>query len=213
MSELKNGPFSGFTGRTGQLVGYRKKGKWIMAARKATAPKPPSVLQLNQQMKFGLVTSWLGWVGDFIDLGFQHYDAKMSAMNAAVKYNLDNAVTGVSPNYVMDYPQVLFSKGRLAEAYLLEMATLTPFQLDFTWQNNIGSVQALPTDKAVFIVYNPLKDLFMVANGVVTRSALSYDMILPADFSGDTVQVYMAFTSADGKIVSTSAYVGAIQVL
>ena len=213
MSELKNGPFSGFTGRTGQLVGYRKKGKWIMAAVKATAPRPPSVLQLNQQMKFGLVTSWLGWIGDFIDLGFQHYDAKMSAMNAAVKYNLDNAVTGVSPNYVMDYPEVLFSRGRLAQAYSLEMATLTPAQLDFSWLANIGSVEAEPTDKAVFIVYNPLKDLFVVANGVVTRSALSYDMALPTDFSGDTVQVYMAFVSADNKKVSTSYYAGATAIL
>jgi len=62
-------------------------------------------------------------------------------------------------------------------------------------------------------VYNPLKDLFVVANGAATRSALSYDMALPTDFSGDTVQVYMAFVSADNKKVSNSYYAGATAIL
>jgi len=46
-------------------------------------------------------------------------------MNAAVDYNLERAVTGVSPNYVLDYPKVLFSKGRLAGANAMEVATRT----------------------------------------------------------------------------------------
>ncbi len=129
-------------------------------------------------------------------------------MNAAVKYNIDHAVTGVATNYVMDYPEVLFSRGRLAQAYMPEVTATTAAQLDFSWLANIGVVSAAPTDKATFIVYNPVKDLFSIANGLVVRSALSYDMALPADFSGDTVHAYMAFVSADGKKVATSQYLG-----
>jgi hypothetical protein len=47
----------------------------------------------------------------------------------------------------------------------------------------------------------------------VVRSALTYDMALPLDFSGDEVEVYVALLSADNKLVSTSVYVGGMVVV
>lgn len=213
MGRLKNGPFSGFTGRTGSLVGSRKNGKWIMAAVRATAPGAPSVLQLNQQMKFGMMTSWLSWINGFLKLGYQNYDSTMSPFNAAVRYNLQNAVTGVAPNYAIDYPKVLLSRGALAPAYDLVMSTTLDAQLDFTWQDNIGEYTGEDTDLAAFIVYNPLQQLFVISVGPATRVLGSFDMALPASFSGENVHVYMAFLSADKKQVSTSKYVGATVVM
>ncbi|WP_285054867.1 DUF6266 family protein [Pedobacter ginsengisoli] len=213
MGQLKNGPFSGFTGRTGSLVGYRKFGKWVMAAVRATASREPSLLQSYTIMRFTMMVEWLGWASDFIDIGYQNYASEMSPMNAAVKYNLEHAVAGVAPAYSIDYPNVLLSRGRLALANQLVMATTVDAQLDFTWTANIGTWKGAVTDDAAFIVYNPSKQLFVMSIGVVTRAALSFDMVLPSQFSGDNVHVYMAFVSADGKSVSTSEYVGATVVM
>jgi hypothetical protein len=213
MGHLKNGPFSGFTGRTGSLVGYRKFGKWVMAAVKATASREPSLLQSYAIIRFTMMVEWLSWASDFIDIGFQNYATEMSPMNAAVKYNLDKAVTGIAPAYTIDYPKVLLSRGRLAQANQLVVATTVDAQLDFSWAANIGTWKGAATDDAAFIVYNPSKQLFVMSIGVVTRAALSFDMPLPSEFSGDNVHVYMAFVSEDGKSVSTSVYVDAIVIM
>ena len=213
MGKLTGGIDYDMIGRTGNHVGRRVKGENIISMRPAKSNRPPTPLQYDQRLRFGLVTHTLSEMGEFIKIGFQGYDASMSPMNAAVGYNLEKAVTGISPNYVLDYPKVLFSKGRLDGANAMEAATLTPAQLDFTWLANTGTFTGGATDKAVFIVYNPLKDRYEYSYGAVTRSALSYDMILPADYSGDTVQIYTAFVSADGKEVSTSRFVGATEIL
>lgn len=212
MGRLKNGPFSGFTGRTGSLVGSRKNGKWIMSAVRATAPGTPSVLQLNQQMKFGMMTGWLSWINSFLKLGYQSYDSEMSPFNAAVRYNLEKAVTGVAPNYTIDYPKVLLSRGVLAPAYNPVMATTVDAQLDFSWADNIGEYTGEDTDLAVFIVYNPSQQLFVKCIGPATRASGSFDMELPGSFSTQNVHVYMAFLSANKKLVSTSQYLGATVV-
>lgn len=213
MGQLKNGPFSGFTGRTGSLVGYRKFGKWVMAAVKATASREPSLLQTYTIIKFTMIVEWLGWTSDFIEIGYQNYASEMSPMNAAVKYNLEKAVTGIAPAFTIDYPNVLLSRGRLAPAYQLVMSTTLDAQLDFSWAANIGTWKGATTDDAAFIVYNPSKQEFVIMIGAVTRAALSFDMELPSAFSGDNVHVYMAFVSEDGKRVSTSVYVGATVVM
>jgi hypothetical protein len=212
MGHLKNGPFSGFTGRTGSLVGYRKFGKWVMAAVKATASKEPTLLQTYVIIRFTMMVEWLSWAADIVNIGFKNYANDMSPMNAAVKYNLENAVTGVAPNYTIDYPKVLFSRGRLAQAYQLVMATTEDAQLDFSWAMNVGTWTGKATDQATFIVYNPAKQEFTISIGAATRDDLSYDMVLPVEFSGDNVQVYMAFISQDGKMVSNSHWIGATVV-
>jgi hypothetical protein len=160
-----------------------------------------------------MMVEWLSWASDFIDIGFQNYASEMSPMNAAVKYNLDKAVTGIAPAYTIDYPKVLLSRGRLAQANQLVVATTVDAQLDFSWAANIGTWKGAATDDAAFIVYNPSKQLFVMSIGVVTRAALSFDMPLPSEFSGDNVHVYMAFVSEDGKSVSTSVYVDAIVIM
>ena len=212
MGRLKNGPFSGFTGRTGSLVGSRKNGKWIMAAVRATAPGTPSELQRNQQMKIGLMTGWLSRINGFLKVGYRKYDGEMSPFNAAVRYNLEKAVTGVAPVYTIDYPKVLLSNGALSPAYNLVMATTLDAQLDFSWEDNIGEFTGEDTDQAAFIVYNPTQEVFVMVIGPATRASGSFDMELPASFSTQNVHVYMAFVSANKKLVSTSQYLGATVV-
>ncbi len=213
MGKLTGGIDYDMIGRTGNHVGRRVRGENIISMRPTKSNKPPSVLQLNQQLKFGLVTHVLSEMSEFIKIGFQDFDARMSPMNAAVSYNLEKAVTGMSPNYVLDYPQVLFSKGKLDGANAFAMASTEAAQLDFSWLANTGDFTGSSTDKVVVIVYNPVKDKYAYSNGAVTRAALSYDMALPATFSDDTVQVYTAFVSADGKEVSTTEYVGSMMII
>lgn len=214
MGKLTGGIDNDMIGKLGNHVGRRVKGENIISMKPAKSNRPPTPLQYDQRLRFGLVTNWLSWIGQFIKIGFQHYDNNgMSAMNAAVQYNLENAVTGTTPNFLMNYANVLLSRGKLAKAYNPEIVTATALQLDFSWTANTGTFVGKVTDKAVFIVYNPAKHDFVMQLGGVTRATLDYELALPADYVGDTVHAWMAFMSVDEKEVSTSQYIGTAIVL
>lgn len=168
-------------GRTGNNVGRRVRGRNVVAMRPARGNRTPSAAQLATQLRLTLMTGWLKRMGPFIRFGFEDYDVKMSAWNAAVKYNIDKAITGVSPSFSIDYAKVLFSRGNLAEATSPALATTVDAQLDFSWSAAIPATSpGGPADQLVLIVYNPSKQGWAVSVGDAVRSDLSYDLAVPA---------------------------------
>lgn len=204
MGFLLGGPYYHLKGRTGNNVGRVVKGRNVFSMRPSKSNRPPTVKQLDQRLKFGMMTAWLSWTANVVKTGFAAYDATGSSMNAAVKYNLDNAVTGTSPNFMIDYPEVLLSKGHLAQARNLTVVADTAAELEFTWLANTGIFIGSASDKASFFVYCPIADQFCEVTGVVSRSALTYTMSLPAEFSGEVVHIWVSFVGEAG--VSTSQY-------
>jgi hypothetical protein len=96
---------------------------------------------------------------------------------------------------------------------LVARFTAIDAQLDFAWSAAIPSLKAgAGTDKLVLIVYNPSKQEWEVSVGAAMRSALSYDLMLPLDWSGDSVQVWCSFVSADNKMAGTTEFVDATVV-
>ncbi|MES2457507.1 MAG: DUF6266 family protein [Bacteroidota bacterium] len=213
MGFLKGGPFYHMVGKVGNNVGRVVDGKNVLSIAPASGNRTPSVAQLIVQQKLTLITSWVSEISEFIRIGFEDRPSGMSAWNAAVSYNIQNAITGAAPNFTIDYPKVLFSDGKLARAKSMAMATTEDAQLDFSWSATIPSLKkGAATDKLVLIVYNPAKKEWEVSVGAATRAALTYDLLLPADWSGDSVQVWTSFMSADEKMVSTTVSLGATVV-
>jgi len=210
MGFLKGGPFYHLTGRVGNNVGRVVDGKNVFTMAPASGNRTPSMAQLVIQQKLGLVTPWLSDMSEFIRIGFENHPSGMSAWNAAVSYNLLHAVTGAAPNFSINYPMVRFSVGKLPKARNMAMATTQDAQLDFSWLATVPDLtKGLPTDKLVLVVYNPAKQEWELSVGAAMRSSLSYDMMLPVDWSGDNVQVWTSFISADDELVSTTVSLGA----
>src|SRR5215217_1099945 len=205
------GTSGGFQGKNGANIGRGVGGQNVVGPLPHPSLKPASVPQLNQRAKFGLMVTFLSWISPILRIGFQNdHKEKQNAFNAAFMYNFRNGITGTSAaTYTIDYPNLMFSKGRLSKADSLVMATTVDAQLDFSWGAYVQKDFGAPTDEVIFVVYNPTKGDFVTSVGVVMRSALSFDMALPAGFSGDTVYVYMSLVSASGRMVSDSVYVGA----
>lgn len=213
MGFLSGGPYYHLTGRTGNNVGRVVRGKNVFSMRPAKSSTPPTVLQLNQQNKWRLVVQWLRRLGGILNVGFASYDSEMSPRNAALSYNLANAVTGVAPNYAIDYGKVVFSRGVLDLPESIAVSAAAGAKLDFSWAAPIGDSNALGTDKATFLVYNPIRDKFVTLKGVILRSALTYSMQLPPDFTGNAVECWLSFGSEDAKLISDSFYVGQVSVI
>jgi len=214
MGKLSRGFLGGFQGQLGTAYGCFWRLMDLVKAMPRKSNKPPTAKQLDVQLKWALVTDFIGWLSPIIKVGYQNKPSNQSAVNAAVAYNVKNAVTGVSPNYLMDYAKVRVSEGALEEAGTPELENVLGSKLKFSWLAAVvGVPNSYATDQVSIVVYNPHKHKFVMLQNVAERNDLEYTVQLPLDYDGDTVQCYITLTSADGKMVSRSQFVGAIPVI
>jgi hypothetical protein len=213
MGFLKGGPFYHLVGRTGNNVGRVVKGKNVFSMRPAKSEKAPTALQLDYRFRFGLFTSWLKKVTPVLNIGFKAYDSEMSPYNAAVGYNLEHAVTGVSPNFSINYLAAKFSLGVLRRPTDVTATTAAGSEMEYEWTSVVGQSYSLANDQIGLVVYNVDKQEFVTMMNAALRSAQAYTLQLPLDWTGDTVHSWILAVSADGKLVSDTAYVGQNVVL
>ena len=213
MGKLTGGIDYDMIGKTGNHVGRRVKGENIISMKPAKSNRPPSPLQYDQRLRFGLITSWVRSLLSVLEIGYKEYTSEMSAYNMAVSENMKYAVTGVSPNFMIDYAEARFSKGVLRKLSDAEVANGVGAVIDFTWTSVIGQSYSKATDQVGVVVYNPVKDEFVALMNAAVRSAEEYELQLPLDWTGDPVHCWVLVVSADGKLVSDTLYVGQLTVI
>ncbi len=82
----------------------------------------------------------------------------------------------------------------------------------FDWEDNSGEIGASTYDKTLLVVYNPVQNQAVMVNELAERGDGTQTVTVPDSFTGDPVECYMAFISPDGKMVSNSAFAGAVTV-
>ncbi|MBB5438151.1 hypothetical protein HDC92_001826 [Pedobacter sp. AK017] len=215
MGIIRQGILGGFRKKTGSVVGAYWRNLDVIRGLPRVSNKPATQAQINQRFKFGLVTGFLARIGGIIDLGFGSGNGSTSPMNEAVSYHLREAITGVAPNFTIDYTKLKMNRGKLLLANAIEVAVTIAARIDFIWLNTVPDGKYKDaTDRANVMVYNPVKDSFVVLQGAAARSALGYNLLLPGDYSGDEVHAYISFSSVvKKKLVSDTYYVGEFLVL
>lgn len=212
MGKISQGVLGGFSGKVGNVVGGTWKGIDYMRIKPSNVANPRTAGQVNQRSKFSTALKFLQTMKGFIRVGFKSYANRMSQFNAAMSYNLNNAVSGTGANVTLDYANALVSRGGLTGVFNGN-ATSSSNDVEFKWTDNSGSGNAKETDKAMFLVYNPSKELSIYETAGPDRSTEAYKLIVPGDFVGDDVEVYMGFVSEDGKSVSDSEYLGSVTIV
>lgn len=208
MGRYKKGVLGPFRGKIGTVIGSIWNGITYMRSLPDVGEDNPTQAQLNIRFKLALVASFVKGLKKVINVGYQQFTKGITPMNAATSYHLKNAVTGTSTlNYAIDYEKVIFSVGDLLAPANSATAATAPAKVDFTWTNDAPADTTGGTDRATVVVYNPVKDKYVILANAAARSAQTFSLQLPLDFSGDTVHCLMAFVSVDGKEVSNSVYV------
>jgi hypothetical protein len=208
MGKISQGILGGFSGKVGNVIGGSWKGIDYIRIKPANVANPRTKGQVNQRTKFTATLEFLQAVKPFINVGYKNLAVKKTAFNAAMSYTLNNAITGIEPDFVIDYPNALVSKGVLSGALNPSMDLATPNEVSFIWDDNSDQGNANATDKSMLLIYNPSqKESIAVLSGA-TRAAGAQSVSIPATYSGDTVEVFMAFISDDGSQVSNSFYIG-----
>ncbi|HEY3370141.1 MAG TPA: DUF6266 family protein [Prolixibacteraceae bacterium] len=213
MGTIKQGILGGFSGKVGTVIGVVWKGICTMRGIAPSVSQPNSPAQLEQRARFKAVIDFLHPLTAFLRVGFKNQAIKMSQFNAAMSYNLENALTGAYPVFDIDYSKALVSRGNLTGALNPVAAAVAGVGIDFTWDDNSMSAGALPDDKVLLVVYNPAKQLAITVEAGNTRVSGTQTINLPSFFEGDEVQCYIGFQNANQSVVSNSQYVSSLVVL
>jgi hypothetical protein len=212
MSKISSGILGGFSGKVGNVVGAKWKGIDTMKIKPSKVSNPKTPGQLDQRTRFSTTLGFLKPITDFLKVGFRHYAKRMSAFNAAMSYNLQNAITGSYPNYSIDYSEALVSRGTLTPGADGAVSSTTAGTVTVTWSDNSGNGSALSSDKSMIIVYNPTRGEAVSLMTGPQRSVETASVTVPDDYTGETVYVYLTFINAEGSKVSNSIYCSSVTV-
>ena len=212
MGTIKQGILGGFSGKVGTVVGSSWKGISYMRGRAQSVRNPRTEGQMEQRSKFALALTFLKPITAYVRTGYKTYANKQTAFNAAMSYIVKNAVSGAFPNYALDYSHALVSRGNLTQP-LNANAAISAGKATITWTDNSGQGDAQATDVAMPLAFNPDKGETVFSTAAATRAEQSAELTFPADWNGDTVELYIGFASADGINVANSIYLGSHSVV
>ena len=212
MGTIKQGILGGFSGKVGSVVGGSWKGISYMRGKAVSIKNPRTLQQMMHRNKFAAALSVLQPITAFLRVGFKRYAHKKSEFNAAMSYTVKNAIAGTYPDYTIDFSKLLVSRGSLTGANSATAAPVTG-KIKLTWEDNTGIGEAQPTDKAMAVAINPSKGEAAYITDGAPRSAATENLLVSPYWTGDEVEVYLAFISENGKDVATSVYLGSVTVL
>lgn len=208
MGKIAQGILGGLSGKVGNIVGGSWKGIDYIRIKPSSVANPRTEGQVNQRNKFTITLEYLQATKDFIKIGYKSFATKKTEFNAAMSYVLNNAVGGIAPNFTIDYSLALLSRGPLSGVLNPTTDLTTAGQVSFDWDDNSAEGNANVTDKAMVLVYNPSKKESISILDGADRTLGSQVVTIPNTYAGDTVELFMAFVSADGTQVSNSVYLG-----
>lgn len=219
MGKIKQGVYGSVSGKIGNLIGATWRGIDYLRIMPASVHNPRTPAQTNQRAKFLLALRFIQPLLGFIKIGYKGYAVGMSAYNAAMSHLLKNAVIGEYPDVEIAFSQVLVSRGTLRGVAAVTATSPEARKIVVTWEDNSELDEANPSDNAMLVVYNGEKVDVARSLEAGVRSDGQAEITVPSVYVGDTVQVFLAFSSSNDHFssgtrdtISNSVYAGQVVV-
>ena len=213
MATFEKGILGGFSGKVGNVVGARWRGKNVMRSLPQRGNYTATAKQEEQRLKFKTVIGFLSPIVDVLNSYYGSAQGDKSRANLATSYHLKNAVLSTPTGAVMEYAKVVVSKGDLRGIDGGTVAAAAEQILNFGWQDNSGQGKATATDAFMVVVYAPELNLFYTNIAVATRDATKASVTLPNFMASFEVEVWASFSKPETNLAAISTYMGAITVL
>lgn len=208
-----------FTGKVGNLVGCRWKNTYYIRTRPLSVKHPNTEAQLAQRMRFTKTQDFLKPLTEILRVGFGAYTADKSAYNAAMSYNMRNALTGKYPDIAIDLANVLLSKGNLPGASKAAVKLIDKREVRFFWDTTENQSPSHSNDKVILILRdlnNPVMDYKM---DVARRREGGASMALQFGSRNHEIACYMIFVKQQVLLgdysedaISNSVYCGTVEI-
>jgi len=209
MAILHHGILGGFSGKVGNIIGYRYKNQYCIRQMPRKSIKPPGNKQLSQREKFKLSIALISPLRDQLKQLPEKGKKRISAFNCCLSKVLKEAVEGTYPDYSFNYAALQLSSGRLSVGHCHTVYE-DQNNLIFSWCPD--SPDFYLERKLVMLAYNPLRKEW-ASDTLELRLDDSMGILsLPCSFIGQKVETYMYFISTNGKAVSDSMYLGTVDL-
>ncbi len=209
MGKIKQGILGGFSGKVGTVIGGTWNGINYMRSRAPKVKNSRTEKQILQRNKFASTVAFLQPIAGYVRIGYKSYAKGRSAFNAAMSHISRNAFVGTPPNLTLDYASVLVARGSLLPPFDAT-ATVATGKVNFTWTDNSNVAEAADTDLAMPLLINISNGEAIYDTAAALRSESAVSISIPTSWTGDTLQVYLAFIAVDTEAVSNSAYLGSL---
>ena len=209
MATIRNGILGGFSGKVGNIIGYKYKKRFCIRQVPVKTTKAPTIKQLTQRSKFGISIAFVTGLREALKSLPEKGKKQTSAFNFCLGKVMRDAIAGTYPNFGINYPAAKLTSGSLYNGcrhFVRADETL----LTFSWCP--GMYNCLFEGTAVLLAYNPVKEQWIYHFSAAGSEDRMAELYLPCNFKGDRVETYMFFVSANGKAVSDSVYTGAVDI-
>jgi len=169
----------------------------LAKANPPAIPKPPSVKQLANRMKFGMANQFLRQVRKFIEMA--HRNPKKDPLSPMVSYLLKNCFKGEYPHIEIDFPKVKLGNNACMSFPRIEFEILArrTFYVYWGMPDNPGSF-CRPSDRIYIIVYNIDQRKFLWSE-FVNREFEEILVKFPEAEAGDRFALYAFVIDEQGK--------------
>ncbi|GGG50705.1 DUF6266 family protein [Bizionia arctica] len=214
MATFEKGILGGFSGKVGNIVGSRWRGKNVMRSLPQRGNYTATEEQLLQRERFKTVVAFLNPIKSVLSAYFGKKQGDKSRYNLATSYHLTEALTALPlGEFVINYFKVLISKGDLRGLDNPILATAANQVLNISWVDNSGQGNATATDTLLVVVFSADLNLFQVYDAIATRDLGVAQITLPGYLAGLEVESWGSFVTANKKDAAISSYLGAVTVL
>lgn len=214
MAILNQGLIGTFTGKMGSIVIAKWKDSYVGRGKPKKSNKPGTETQLIQRSKFKLIGEFLSPLSDTVLVGFKG-TKNTTSMNEAMRYNLNHAVSGIYPEYTLNYPKLSFSdhkgRGRIGHVVDPVLLPVAGHAIKFSWAlDNVPEGNTKLTDLIYIVCYHPLNDRYRINE--VVRNTLASEIVLSKSFIGE-VHTWIFVASDDKKFATYTQYLGKVTVI
>lgn len=121
------------------------------------------------------------------------------------------AVAGNISNTMLNYSEVLISKGILPPAGTAAASATTEGNIYFEWNDNSGNGTAKPNDKAIVVAYfTGIKEAIFAIGEAKRQQGNAF--LRCERMKGLTAETWIGFLSNDEKNASNSVYTGRVSL-
>ncbi|MEI6753965.1 MAG: DUF6266 family protein [Paludibacter sp.] len=133
-----------------------------------------------------------------------------NGMLQGVSLAMKNAVTGESPDFVIDYSLITLSVGNVNTSLQITANKAIGTKVKLEWDTTVGS-ESTEKDNVNLVFFNQAAKMSILKLNQAVRSAGIAELELPAVWAGAEIHCWVYFSTPDETLNSASQYVGLVQ--
>ena len=205
MSKSKSSMKIHWNGLTGGVVGYTVRGNDYWRSMPKNYHDAGVEAQVLQRARLSFVSKFIHNIGDIYKAGYRHYNPSVRQRENFAHQIFQDALSGnLTDGLVINPADVLVARGGLTPTHSIAASVVPATQTaTISWSNNSDVGSARATDKLMYCAYNSTKQESIFSDNAATRDAETCSFTYPANWSGDTLYLYAAWSNGTSESDST----------